>query len=156
MSGVPFLQTAHEKEAGLLPAGMRRERKMLPWVISLILELKIGHKNYWKWAKKIVILFYLTESFCIFAVSPRLYVVCSSVFLYSWFYFSDLIKEQMERKDRLSHELVRHKERLQMMQKDVHSMETDLKSRLGAPASFIMVNTNQFRICGIIFFLQLF
>lgn len=103
-----------------------------------------------------MILFYLTEPFCMFAVSPRLYVVYSSVFLYSWFYFSDLIKEQMERKDRLSHELVRHKERLQMMQKDVHTMETDLKSRLGAPASFIMVNTNQFRICGIIFFLQLF
>lgn len=51
----------------------------------------------------------------------------------------------MERKDRLSHELVRHKERLHMMQKDVHTMETDLESRLGAPASFIMVHNNQFR-----------
>lgn len=103
-----------------------------------------------------MILFYLTEPFCIFAVNPRLYIVYCSVFLYSWFYFSDLIKEQMERKDRLSHELVRHKERLHMMQKDVHTMETDLKSRLGAPTSFVMVNTNQFRICGIILFLQLF
>jgi len=58
-----------------------------------------------------------------------------------------LVAEQLERKERLSRELAKYRERLSSMQADMRSMTSDLEHRLRAPATSVRVKKLKEEIC---------